>query len=1623
MDQVCDLLGLSRSALLTILTKRHVNFAGTVVAKQLNLEEATAARDAMASQLYNSLFKMLLSSINMKLHEKFVAHRSIFGEEREDEKEERDEEEFDMLACTNIISIYDFPGFEYAKPSNISGLCRNFINEKLYHYYSQNLFRADVTFFSDCGLSVSPISLTSNTDIINLLDNKTSGIFTIFNDQMKLKSKQLDAKVASALYSQHANSAIFDGGKKERKRLWFKVRHYNYAVSYDVKGFKNRNKIQASAEMVEFLRSATVPFVQGLHSYCEVRSSLENPHLHGLEAAPLVEQAVAESLEKSMGRGFTSRPSFRSSLSQKNIILKHQTSDVVSVYSVGQDDESVTSLSSRTSRRGGTKGKPATLASLTQTYMEEVITEISSSQVHAVLCVKPNDVNTCKDFDNYVVSRQIAPYEVLKVMGFYHAAFPFQLSLATFSNRYGVLSLVHKISVKHTKSFTKLLLKCRALGIDITVAQSQNLVKSLLNIVSNLPELEEEFSVLLDKKTNDFYYEAVQTGLKICDNCVFLTALAYFYLESAHKIALNLVAHMFQRFYRQKVRPLIEYQIEKVKHVCRGFVARKSWAKKRVAVVKIQSMVRMFVIRAHYNFERQVLRCIIRIQAMWRSRKTRLNFQHSPPPRPSWMNRRSHPTYHNSMTKGYSTPRVDTDTLNGSMYQSPPGERLDFTPHVGGTEDRTFVKKSYTTEEEQSRSIEEECDTDRDGFVDPLDERGASQFMHKQNPRTLSTASSLSPQQSHQGSMSKHEMKKINELQSQLEAVKLENKALRKIEKKYIEQTKSLNDIQEVDEDEDDQHLGNRSKIIHRQNTANALQAEKLRCAYDNDGTRLLPDYDLYSARVLNAVQDELSFLLKPTIFYKFGHQGSVRKAVICVSPCFHYIMWKPKNSLFKKSDECKIDLRKVWNIAKGQTTAAFKEYKGIAHGPMPPKLSFSLIFGFRSLDLCALDDDTYRLWIQGLQYIVDLINGDSTEAGIDKQYYRSRWNLLDKHRNGVLTRKSVISLVANLGIKFTNDSFLTAILRSSIGNSRCDQVTFSQFCSLVYQLTRRPDLEILWANLVEEDDHSKDEEDLASSVYPLHSSDTSATKLFDVIGIGKFRRFWRRHQGRNLSHNEALLVIQEGMGAKFNSNFPVLSYTGFQAIMNHEKNDLYDPVKVLYSSSEMSRPLCHYYVSTSDGPVVGVEPSCNDDDKRNPYGVDISRGCRCLELRCFQNDKSGVGKKSFQNSLFVSAPPSDMSARSYSFKETISEINRVAFSMTHFPLILFLEFVDPVSMKLQGDAANFLEDVFGDALFLPSDITEGEMLPSPKSLKKRVLIFLTSREKPIDVAYAGGGSKKSSRGDKDKDRSSSSSRRDEWNKYSHDDNSYGSDEYNAKAIDDVDDVLDWYDNPHSFNSPSKQFGNSKDRKSPADTFYKSTPSFYLKNNSMEPLEVHPKLLHICHYDTGGVYRVASHDMSTIVRELKSNPAAGQEIANYNAKHFRYVVYCKIYTTSLFDLTLIFQSSHVFMDDQVKVDGSFGRMVQLWDTGVPCVSLCHHLPSLATKLNHGKFRANGGCGFVPKLADLREAGTDMDEDEAYVLVVHVISGQELPDSMPEISMSDLVSITSISLCHSRINLF
>lgn len=77
---------------------------------------------------------------------------------------------------------------------------------------------------------------------------------------------------------------------------------------------------------------------------------------------------------------------------------------------------------------------------------------------------------------------------------------------------------------------------------------------------------------------------------------------------------------------------------------------------------------------------------------------------------------------------------------------------------------------------------------------------------------------------------------------------------------------------------------------------------------------------------------------------------------------------------------------------------------------------------------------------------------------------------------------------------------------------------------------------------------------------------------------------------------------------------------------------------------------------------------------------------------------------------------------------------------------------------------------------------------------------------------------------------------------------------------------------------------------------------------------------------------------------------------------------------------------------------SYGDIVSAWDEGVQTVAICHEAPSLATKLHHGRFRANGGCGFVPLPARLRSTTSSQTSLKPLpsVVTIHIIGGRNIP---------------------------
>mmetsp|Transcript_6248 Transcript_6248/g.9431 ORF Transcript_6248/g.9431 Transcript_6248/m.9431 type:complete len:671 (+) Transcript_6248:144-2156(+) len=268
MNRVFKLLGISLEALLAVIAKRNLNFAGNIVEKNLDLAESLAARDSFASQMYSALFRWVISKMNSGIAELFNStdEASGGGSPRKSETSFSDNgDAFDSPESSldkNQFSIYDFTGFECFDKNSLEQLCVNYANERLYQFLNQMVFVLDKELFYSENVNVGALTFIDNALTIRLIDNKSNGIFTICDDQLKLKSSTSDEKLASILYAQHSNNKMFIAGRNEHKNCQFLIRHYVSFVRYDVNGFTNSNKVEPAQEILECLRSSTISFVQ-----------------------------------------------------------------------------------------------------------------------------------------------------------------------------------------------------------------------------------------------------------------------------------------------------------------------------------------------------------------------------------------------------------------------------------------------------------------------------------------------------------------------------------------------------------------------------------------------------------------------------------------------------------------------------------------------------------------------------------------------------------------------------------------------------------------------------------------------------------------------------------------------------------------------------------------------------------------------------------------------------------------------------------------------------------------------------------------------------------------------------------------------------------------------------------------------------------------------------------------------------------------------------------------------------------------------------------------------------------------------------------------------------------------
>lgn len=136
--------------------------------------------------------------------------------------------------------MYIYICLEYFQTNSFEQFCINYCNEKLQKFFNDNILKHEQELYRREGLNVPEIKFTDNQDVIELIESKSTGIFTLLDEESKLPKPSFahfTAEVHKAWNNHYRLSLPRSSRLKAHRTLrdeeGFLVRHFAGAVCYN----------------------------------------------------------------------------------------------------------------------------------------------------------------------------------------------------------------------------------------------------------------------------------------------------------------------------------------------------------------------------------------------------------------------------------------------------------------------------------------------------------------------------------------------------------------------------------------------------------------------------------------------------------------------------------------------------------------------------------------------------------------------------------------------------------------------------------------------------------------------------------------------------------------------------------------------------------------------------------------------------------------------------------------------------------------------------------------------------------------------------------------------------------------------------------------------------------------------------------------------------------------------------------------------------------------------------------------------------------------------------------------------------------------------------------------------
>ncbi|XP_032234673.2 1-phosphatidylinositol 4,5-bisphosphate phosphodiesterase delta-4 isoform X2 [Nematostella vectensis] len=596
-----------------------------------------------------------------------------------------------------------------------------------------------------------------------------------------------------------------------------------------------------------------------------------------------------------------------------------------------------------------------------------------------------------------------------------------------------------------------------------------------------------------------------------------------------------------------------------------------------------------------------------------------------------------------------------------------------------------------------------------------------------------------------------------------------------------------------------------------------------------------------------------------------------------------------------------------------------------------------------RSLDLVAKSVDTANLWLVGLQTLINNQNTIEKDKVLRQKWLIDAFEKFDKNKDGELGLSEVTKLLNALNVNITPKTIKKRFREANTEGEQAgaeaalNKEEFAEFFKAI--ATRDEIVEIM--NKFASGKAHMNVEDLQKFLYKQGVKEVS--KQYCDIIISTYE------------------PTEEGQRDK------QLGIDGLTNYLLSKEGDIFDTAhdKVY---QDMRQPLSHYFIASSHNTYL------MEDQLKGPSSVDayinaFNKGCRCVELDCWDGDN---GDPIVYHGHTLTSK--------IKFKDIIQAVAEHAFKVSDYPVILSLE--NHCNIENQRKIAEHLENILGDKLFKDPVDTALTSLPSPESLKGKVLIKGKKLKPEQEMAAV------------------------------EEDDGTVSDEDEAADIEQEDlaaaregEVTDGPSTSSASRPAKKKRSNSLRRsfRAVGRAVSKASKSKTAKESKEKKVKLAKELSRCVNYISSVGFKNFEHSkenakfyqMSSFVESkvatLAQNKAAG--FVEYNTR----------------------QLSRTYPAGS-RVDSSNYNPQVAWNVGCQIVALNYQTDGEYMHLNQGRFRENKRAGYVLKPAYMRNPDIKFNPNnpkscpgvKKKLLIIQVISGQQLPKPQGSSSKGEVI---------------